>query len=88
MVMMMMMMMIIIIIIIIIVISQSENWIYIIQQGPFLLLDLLLNAGGRVEICGILKASILNFLVLRKHGIFSFSNIGSLDCIDNLLDVW
>ena len=59
-----------------------------IQKGRFLLLDLPLNAGGRLKICGILKASILSFLVLRKHGIFSVSNIGSLDYIDNLLDFW
>ena len=56
--------------------------------GRFLLLNPLLNAGGRHQVCGILKASILSSVVLRKHGIFSVSNIRSLDFIDDLLDVW
>ena len=56
--------------------------------GLFLLLNPLLNAGGRHEIDGMLKASILCSAVLRKNGIFSVSNIRSLDFIDDLLDVW
>ena len=56
--------------------------------GIFLLLNPLLNAGGRHEIDGILKASILCSAVLRKYAIFSVSNIRSLDFIDDLLDVW
>ena len=54
----------------------------------FLLLNPLLNAGGRHEIGSILKASILSSVVLRRYGIFSVSNIRSLDFIDELLDVW
>ena len=49
---------------------------------------MILNAGGRHEIDGMLKASILCSAVLRKNGIFSVSNIRSLDFIDDLLDVW
>ena len=56
--------------------------------GLFLLLNPLLNADGRHEIDGMLKASILCSAVLRKNGIFSVSNIRSLDFIDDLLDVW
>ena len=59
-----------------------------ILKGRFLLFNPLLNAGGRHEIGGILKASILCSVVLRKYGIFSVSNIRSLDFIDDLLDVW
>ena len=56
--------------------------------GRFLLLNPLLNAGGRQEIGGILKASILCSVVLKKYGVFSVSNIRSLDFIDDLLGVW
>ena len=56
--------------------------------GLFPLINPLLNAGGRHEIGSILKASILCSIVLRKYGIFSVSNIRSLDFIDDLLDVW
>ena len=45
-----------------------------------------LNAGGPLEICSILKGSILSSVVLRKYGIFSVSYISSLDFIDDLLD--
>ena len=46
------------------------------------------DAGARLEFCGMLKATILSSVVLRKHGIFNVSCIRSLDCIDDLLDVW
>ena len=59
-----------------------------IPKGQFLFLYPLLNAGGRLEVCGILKASILSSIVLRKHGSFSVSSIRSLDFIDDLLGVW
>ena len=38
-----------------------------IPKGRFLFLNPLLNADGRLEVCGILKASILSSVVLRKH---------------------
>ena len=46
------------------------------------------DAGGRLEFCGMLKATILSSIVLRKYGIFNVSCIRSLDCIDDLLDAW
>ena len=61
---------------------------FLILIGRFLLLNSLINADGRHKICHTLKASILSSVVLRKHGIFSFSSIRSLDLIDDLLDVW
>ena len=67
------------------------NFVYIpfsIPKGQFLFINSLLNAGGRLEVCGILKASILNSVVLRKYGSFSVSSIRSLDFIDDLLGVW
>ena len=69
----------------------SVNFVSIpfsIQKGWFLLFNSLLNAGGPLEICGILRASILNCAVLKKHGIFSVSHIRTLDFIDDLFDVW
>ena len=57
-----------------------------IQKCQFLLLNPWLNAGGPLEICSILKGSILSSVVLRKYGIFSVSYISSLDFIDDLLD--
>ena len=59
-----------------------------IPKGRFLFLNPLLNADGRLEVCGILKASILSSVVLRKHGSLSVSSIRSLDFIDDLLGVW
>ena len=59
-----------------------------VPKGRFLLRNLLLNAGGRLEVCGLLKASILSSVVLRKHGSLRVSNNRSLDFIDDLLDVW
>ena len=64
------------------------NILFSILIGQFLSLNPLLNAGGRHEIGGILKASILSSVVLRKHGIFRVSSIRSLDFIDDLFDVW
>ena len=61
---------------------------FLIPKGRFLFLYPLLNAGGRLGVCGILKVSILSSVVLRKHGSFSVSNIRSLDFIDDLLGVW
>ena len=60
----------------------------LILLDRFLLLNSLLNAGGRHEICGTLKTSILSSVILRKHEIFSVFSILSLDFIDDLLDVW
>ena len=72
---------------------KKENHLFIIVPVllylyRFLLLNPLLNAGGRHEICGILKASILSSVVLRKHGILGVSSIRNLDFIDDLHDVW
>ena len=64
------------------------NISFSIAIGLFLLLNPLLSAGGRHEIGGILKSSILCSVVLRKYGIFSVSYTRSLDFIDDLYDVW
>ena len=68
----------------------SVNFVSIsfsIQKGRFPLFNQLLNAGGPLEICGILRASKLNCVVLKKLVIFSVSHIRGLDLIDDLLDV-
>ena len=68
--------------------GNSVKNTFSILKGQFLLLYPWLNAGSRLEFCGMLKASILGSVVFRKHGIFSLSYICSLDFIDDLLDVW
>ena len=68
--------------------ANFVNILFSILIGRFLSLNPFLNAGGRYQVCGTLKASILSSVVLRKHEIFSISNIRSLDFIDDLFDVW